>query len=58
MEATSCVACDGTEPSDFVYFAAASRVRPVASVTLDVTSGLGPWPSDHRAVLTTFELPQ
>ena len=42
---------------DFVYFASAARVRPVGAVTLDETSGLGPWPSDHRALLTTFELP-
>lgn len=38
---------------DFVYYAEA---MPVSSVVLDGTNCVDPWPSDHRAVASRFEL--
>jgi endonuclease/exonuclease/phosphatase family metal-dependent hydrolase len=37
---------------DFIYWA--GRLNPVSSVELDGRNCVDPWPSDHRAVLTTF----
>jgi endonuclease/exonuclease/phosphatase family metal-dependent hydrolase len=41
---------------DFVYYAPRSGVAASASVELDERNSVDPWPSDHRAVLTTFSL--
>lgn len=37
---------------DFIY--ATATARPLSSTTLDARNGIDPWPSDHRAVLSTF----
>ena len=42
---------------DFVYYSASSAVTPVSSTCLDGGNSVDPWPSDHRAVLSTFALP-
>lgn len=41
---------------DFVYYAPRSGVSAVTSQELDGRNSIDPWPSDHRAVLTTFSL--
>ncbi len=41
---------------DFIYQAAADGVTPMTSVELDERNSINPWPSDHRAVLSTFQL--
>jgi hypothetical protein len=41
---------------DFVYFSAGDGVTPLASTELDGRNSVSPWPSDHRAVLTSFKL--
>ncbi len=41
---------------DFVYFSAEDGVTPVASSELDARNNLSPWPSDHRAVWSQFQL--
>jgi len=42
---------------DFIYYAPRSgEVNPIASQELDERNSVNPWPSDHRAVLTTFTL--
>lgn len=52
----------GEEPNgvfdriDFVYYVPRSGVTPTAASELDERNSVAPWPSDHRAVLTTFAL--
>ncbi len=41
---------------DFVYFSDGDGVTPLASAEQDSRNNLSPWPSDHRAVLSTFRL--
>jgi endonuclease/exonuclease/phosphatase family metal-dependent hydrolase len=41
---------------DFVHYAAANGATPTASDVLDGRNCVAPWPSDHRAVASTFEL--
>lgn len=41
---------------DFVYFSPGDGATPLASTELDGRNSVSPWPSDHRAVLTTFKL--
>lgn len=41
---------------DFVYYSFADGVAPTASIELDERNSINPWPSDHRAVLSTFTL--
>jgi len=41
---------------DFVYFSGDDGVAPVQSTELDGRNSVNPWPSDHRAVITTFAL--
>ena len=39
---------------DFVYFSAGDGVTVTNSTELDGRNSINPWPSDHRAVLSTF----
>lgn len=42
---------------DFVYYSGSDDgVTPTQSAELDGRNSINPWPSDHRAVLTTFTL--
>ena len=41
---------------DFVYYTKGDGATPTNSVELDERNSINPWPSDHRAVLTTFEI--
>jgi endonuclease/exonuclease/phosphatase (EEP) superfamily protein YafD len=41
---------------DFVYFSGSNGTTVTASTELDGRNSLNPWPSDHRAVLSTFTL--
>jgi endonuclease/exonuclease/phosphatase family metal-dependent hydrolase len=41
---------------DFVYFSAGDGVAVKSATELDRRNSVNPWPSDHRAVLSTFEL--
>ena len=41
---------------DFVYYSLGDGVAPIGSMELDERNSINPWPSDHRAVLTTFTL--
>jgi endonuclease/exonuclease/phosphatase (EEP) superfamily protein YafD len=41
---------------DFVYYSKGDGVKPTRSVELDRRNCVNPWPSDHRAVLTTFAI--
>jgi endonuclease/exonuclease/phosphatase family metal-dependent hydrolase len=41
---------------DFVYYADSSRLRVMSAVEVDARCGVDPWPSDHRAVLSTFAM--
>ena len=41
---------------DFVYFSAGDGVTVTNSTELDGRNSINPWPSDHRAVLSTFLL--
>lgn len=41
---------------DFVYYSSADGVTPTESITLDERNSINPWPSDHRAVLSTFTI--
>jgi len=41
---------------DFVYFSAGDGVAVKSSTELDGRNSVNPWPSDHRAVLSTFVL--
>lgn len=41
---------------DFVHYSLGDGVTPTSSTELDERNSLNPWPSDHRAVLTTFTL--
>ena len=41
---------------DFVHYSLGDGVTPTAAVELDERNSVNPWPSDHRAVLTTFSL--
>jgi endonuclease/exonuclease/phosphatase family metal-dependent hydrolase len=41
---------------DFVYFSADDGVTVTNSTELDGRNSVNPWPSDHRAVLSTFTL--
>ena len=41
---------------DFVHYSQGDGITPTASIELDERNSINPWPSDHRAVLTTFTL--
>jgi endonuclease/exonuclease/phosphatase (EEP) superfamily protein YafD len=41
---------------DFVFFSAGDGVTVVNATELDGRNSVNPWPSDHRAVLSTFRL--
>jgi endonuclease/exonuclease/phosphatase family metal-dependent hydrolase len=41
---------------DFVYFSGNDGVTPLTSAEHDSRNNLSPWPSDHRAVVSTFRL--
>ena len=41
---------------DFVYYSLGDGVTPISSTELDERNSVNPWPSDHRAVLTTFSI--
>lgn len=41
---------------DFIYYAPSDRVTPTSSVEIDASNGITPWPSDHRAVVSTFSI--
>jgi hypothetical protein len=41
---------------DFVYYSLGDGITPIHSMELDERNSISPWPSDHRAVLTTFTL--
>jgi GNAT superfamily N-acetyltransferase/endonuclease/exonuclease/phosphatase family metal-dependent hydrolase len=41
---------------DFVYFSAGDGVAVKSATELDGRNSVNPWPSDHRAVLSTFVL--
>lgn len=41
---------------DFVYYSPGDGATPISSSELDERNSINPWPSDHRAVLTTFTL--
>ena len=41
---------------DFVYYSFADGVVPTESIELDERNSINPWPSDHRAVLSTFTI--
>jgi len=41
---------------NFVYFSAGDGVAVKSSIELDGRNSVNPWPSDHRAVLSTFVL--
>lgn len=41
---------------DFVYYSLGDGATPTHSTELDARNSANPWPSDHRAVLTTFTL--
>ncbi len=41
---------------DFVYYSLGDGVTPSSSTELDERNSINPWPSDHRAVLTTFSI--
>jgi len=41
---------------DFVHYSLGDGVTPADSIELDERNSINPWPSDHRAVLTTFTL--
>ncbi len=49
-------AADTFDRIDFVYFSGGDGVTPMASTEQDARNNLSPWPSDHRAVLTSFQL--
>jgi endonuclease/exonuclease/phosphatase family metal-dependent hydrolase len=41
---------------DFVHYSEADGARPTESIELDQRNSVNPWPSDHRAVITTFAI--
>ena len=41
---------------DFVHYSLGDGLTPTNSIELDERNSINPWPSDHRAVLTTFRL--
>lgn len=41
---------------DFVHYSIGEGITPMTSIELDERNIINPWPSDHRAVLTTFTL--
>ena len=41
---------------DFIHYAKKNHTRAVSSMEVDARSGIDPWPSDHRAVYSLFEL--
>jgi hypothetical protein len=41
---------------DFVYYSKGDGASPTNSIELDQRNNVNPWPSDHRAVLTTFAI--
>ena len=41
---------------DFVHYSLGDGITPGISIELDERNSINPWPSDHRAVLTTFTL--
>jgi len=47
---------DAFDRIDFVYYLTSRKLTPKSSLELDGKNSVNPWPSDHRAVLTTFAL--
>ena len=41
---------------DFIYYSKGDGVKPTRSIELDERNCVNPWPSDHRAVLTTIAI--
>ncbi len=41
---------------DFIYYSQGDGAAPTSSMELDERNSINPWPSDHRAVLTTFAI--
>lgn len=41
---------------DFVHYSPGDGAKPTTAQEIDERNGFNPWPSDHRAVLTTFTL--
>ena len=41
---------------DFVHYSIGDGTTPTVSAELDERNSINPWPSDHRAVITTFTL--
>jgi len=41
---------------DFIHYSLGDGITPTNSIELDERNSITPWPSDHRAVLTTFTL--
>lgn len=41
---------------DFIHYAKKNHTRAVSSMEVDARSGIDPWPSDHRAVYSLFEI--
>lgn len=41
---------------DFIYYSKGDGAKPTTSAELDQRNNVKPWPSDHRAVMTTFTL--
>ncbi|HEU5122772.1 MAG TPA: endonuclease/exonuclease/phosphatase family protein [Verrucomicrobiae bacterium] len=41
---------------DFIYYSATDGAAPTGSIELDGRNSVTPWPSDHRALLTSFNV--
>jgi hypothetical protein len=41
---------------DFIYYSKGDGAAPTNSLELDERNSINPWPSDHRAVLTSFAI--
>lgn len=41
---------------DFVHYSTGDGATPTISLELDERNSINPWPSDHRAVITTFAI--
>jgi len=41
---------------DFIYYSKGDGAKPTTSIELDQRNSVNPWPSDHRAVMTTFAI--
>lgn len=41
---------------DFIHYSKGDGAKPANSIELDQRNSVNPWPSDHRAVITTFAI--